>query len=154
MHARKGYHKSATLPWSGPIFVKLRKNIRKAVLVSSLCEMDYFLGGFKVQFCRLFFSKSWNILFRELKRLCTITRSPIYAHFSETLSGLMTIRAFRQADRFTGENEKRLELNQRANYCCKNFGLSFNINLLQHIFLYSPETYLAPFEIFLIEPCC
>lgn len=30
---------------------------------------------------------------RELKRLCSLTLSPVYCHFSETLTGLGTIRA-------------------------------------------------------------
>lgn len=30
---------------------------------------------------------------RELKRLCSLTLSPVYSHFSETLSGLTTVRA-------------------------------------------------------------
>jgi len=54
---------------------------------------------------------------RELKRLMSITLSPIYAHFSETLSGLATIRALRDEARFKQENEQRLETNQRANFC-------------------------------------
>ena len=56
------------------------------------------------------------VLVRELKRLSTVTLSPIYAHFSESLTGLATIRAFRQAERFAQENEQRLDLNQRANF--------------------------------------
>ncbi|XP_029448719.1 multidrug resistance-associated protein 7-like isoform X2 [Rhinatrema bivittatum] len=51
---------------------------------------------------------------RELKRLYSITLSPIYTHFSETLTGLHTIRATRAADRFERENEVRLERNQRC----------------------------------------
>ncbi|XP_063774836.1 ATP-binding cassette sub-family C member 10 [Pseudophryne corroboree] len=51
---------------------------------------------------------------RELKRLQSITLSPIYSHFSETLTGLSTIRATRHADRFEAECESRLELNQRC----------------------------------------
>lgn len=51
---------------------------------------------------------------RELKRLQSITLSPIYSHFSETLSGLSTIRATRHADRFKLECESRLDVNQRC----------------------------------------
>ena len=36
----------------------------------------------------------------ELQRLDAVSRSPIYAHFSETLSGVETIRAYRLADSF------------------------------------------------------
>eukprot|EP00118_Oscarella_pearsei_P023582 m.283819 g.283819 ORF g.283819 m.283819 type:complete len:1577 (+) comp40673_c0_seq30:70-4800(+) len=53
---------------------------------------------------------------RELKRLSAVTLSPIYAHFSETLTGLASIRAYRQTERFAKENEKRLDVNQRANF--------------------------------------
>nr|XP_033794309.1 multidrug resistance-associated protein 7-like isoform X2 [Geotrypetes seraphini] len=51
---------------------------------------------------------------RELKRLNSTTLSPIYTHFSETLTGLNTIRATRATDRFEQENEVRLEMNQRC----------------------------------------
>lgn len=37
---------------------------------------------------------------RELKRLDSIAVSPIFSNFSETLNGLMTIRAFRKQVRF------------------------------------------------------
>lgn len=51
---------------------------------------------------------------RELKRLDSVSRSPIYAHFQESLSGISTIRAYRQAERFSMENEWRVDANLRA----------------------------------------
>ncbi|KAM4693780.1 ATP-binding cassette sub-family C member 10 isoform 1-T2 [Discoglossus pictus] len=51
---------------------------------------------------------------RELKRMQSITLSPIYTHFTETLTGLNTIRAMRHTDRFEQECESRLDLNQRC----------------------------------------
>ena len=54
--------------------------------------------------------------YRELKRLSTVTLSPIYAHFSESLSGLTVIRAMRASEEFADENQARLEINQRANF--------------------------------------
>lgn len=51
---------------------------------------------------------------RELKRLDSVSRSPIYAHFQESLGGLTTIRAYRQQQRFELENEWRVDANLRA----------------------------------------
>ncbi|KAL9616795.1 MAG: hypothetical protein Q9160_008358 [Pyrenula sp. 1 TL-2023] len=51
---------------------------------------------------------------RELKRLDSVSRSPIYAHFQESLGGLSTIRAYRQQARFALENEWRMDANLRA----------------------------------------
>lgn len=51
---------------------------------------------------------------RELKRLDSISKSPIYAHFQESLGGLTTIRAYRHQQRFALENEWRVDANLRA----------------------------------------
>lgn len=51
---------------------------------------------------------------RELKRLDSIGKSPIYSHFQETIAGVSTIRAYEQQSRFIYENETRLDDNQRA----------------------------------------
>ncbi|XP_061847183.1 ATP-binding cassette sub-family C member 10 isoform X2 [Colius striatus] len=56
---------------------------------------------------------------RELKRLCSITLSPIYTHFSETLSGLSSIRAMRATQRFELENQALLEQNQHCLFASK-----------------------------------
>lgn len=53
---------------------------------------------------------------RETKRLDSISRSPVFAHFSETLGGLGTIRAYGQADRFINEFEEKVDTNTRAYY--------------------------------------
>ncbi|GAA5856368.1 hypothetical protein JCM8547_008708 [Rhodosporidiobolus lusitaniae] len=51
---------------------------------------------------------------RELKRLDATTKSPIFASFQESLGGVSTIRAYRQAQRFIAENEARVDRNQEA----------------------------------------
>jgi len=51
---------------------------------------------------------------RELKRLDSVTKSPIYAHFQESLGGISTIRAYRQQQRFELENEWRVDANLKA----------------------------------------
>jgi ABC-type multidrug transport system fused ATPase/permease subunit len=49
---------------------------------------------------------------RELKRLDAVSRSPIFAWFSESLAGLSTIRAFRQQPVFAAINHDRIDRNQ------------------------------------------
>lgn len=53
---------------------------------------------------------------REVKRLDALLRSNLYSHFSETLSGLATIRAYRETDTFVKENQKRMDIENRAYY--------------------------------------
>ncbi|KAF8548045.1 P-loop containing nucleoside triphosphate hydrolase protein [Imleria badia] len=49
---------------------------------------------------------------RELKRLDAVSKSPIFAWFSESLSGLSTIRAYNQQALFTAQNAHRIDRNQ------------------------------------------
>jgi ATP-binding cassette subfamily C (CFTR/MRP) protein 1 len=57
---------------------------------------------------------------RETKRLDSISRSPVYQTFSETLGGLITIRAYGQSDRFMVDFEGKVDENTRAYYNNKN----------------------------------
>ena len=56
---------------------------------------------------------------RESKRLESVARSPVYAHFSETLGGLSTIRAYGATDRFLGENEVKIDKSLEGFYAVK-----------------------------------
>eukprot|EP00026_Physarum_polycephalum_P000464 Phypoly_transcript_00465.p1 GENE.Phypoly_transcript_00465~~Phypoly_transcript_00465.p1 ORF type:complete len:1411 (+),score=128.73 Phypoly_transcript_00465:182-4414(+) len=51
---------------------------------------------------------------RELQRLDSTTKSPIFAQFSETLNGITTIRSFGVTDNFIRENDRKLDLNTQA----------------------------------------
>uniref|UniRef100_A0A803TTT9 ATP binding cassette subfamily C member 2 n=1 Tax=Anolis carolinensis TaxID=28377 RepID=A0A803TTT9_ANOCA len=53
---------------------------------------------------------------RQLRRLDSVTRSPIYSHFSETVSGLSVIRAYGHQERFLQHNEKIVDINQKSVY--------------------------------------
>ena len=53
---------------------------------------------------------------RELKRISSVARSPVYENFTETLSGFMTIRAFRENERFIAINDLKCDNSQRAEY--------------------------------------
>ena len=51
---------------------------------------------------------------RQTKRLESVTRSPIYSHFGETMTGTTTITAFSREEDFVAENRARIEDNQRC----------------------------------------
>ncbi|CAB1113175.1 ABC [Ectocarpus sp. CCAP 1310/34] len=55
----------------------------------------------------------------ELKRLESITKSPIYAHFTETLGGLSAIRAFGHVNLFARTNERLVDNNLASHFALK-----------------------------------
>lgn len=42
-----------------------------------------------------------------------VLRSTLYSHFSESLTGLATIRAYGESERFRLENEQRIDIENR-----------------------------------------
>ncbi|GAA6005323.1 hypothetical protein JCM10207_002938 [Rhodosporidiobolus poonsookiae] len=85
---------------------------------------------------------------RELKRLDATTKSPIFASFQETLGGLSTIRAMRQAPRFIAENEARVDRNQEAFFPSINCNrwLAVRLEFIGSILIFSTAT-LAVFTL-------
>ncbi|XP_077439067.1 ATP-binding cassette sub-family C member 2 [Vanacampus margaritifer] len=53
---------------------------------------------------------------RQLRRLDSVSRSPIYSHFGETVSGLSVIRAYGHQDRFLQHNEATMDENLKTVY--------------------------------------
>jgi ABC-type multidrug transport system fused ATPase/permease subunit len=83
-----------------------------AVIASSTPAFLFFV--IPLAYIYLSYQKYYLRTSRELKRLDSVTRSPIYAHFQESLGGISTIRAYRQETRFSQENEWRMDANLRA----------------------------------------
>ena len=51
---------------------------------------------------------------RQIKRIDSIKRSPIYNNFNETLNGLSSIRAYSQSERFISRADSLLDENQKV----------------------------------------
>ncbi|RYG70086.1 hypothetical protein EON64_01125 [archaeon] len=57
---------------------------------------------------------------RDMKRLDSLSRSPIYSHFSETLGGLFVLRSFRREDMYKTTNAARIDDNMSAYFALKS----------------------------------
>lgn len=53
---------------------------------------------------------------RQLRRLDSVSRSPIYSHFGETVAGLSVIRAYRHQERFLEHNKVTIDNNLKSIY--------------------------------------
>ncbi|XP_030626406.1 canalicular multispecific organic anion transporter 1 isoform X1 [Chanos chanos] len=53
---------------------------------------------------------------RQLRRLDSVSRSPIYSHFGETVSGLSVIRAYGHQERFLKHNHATIDDNLKSVY--------------------------------------
>ncbi|CAN4113549.1 unnamed protein product [Withania somnifera] len=74
---------------------------------------------------------------RELTRLSSITKAPILHHFSETISGIMTICCFRKEDNFFQGNIDRVNANLRMDFHnnASNEWLGFRIEFIGSILI-------------------
>ncbi|KAI5953221.1 hypothetical protein KGF54_002592 [Candida jiufengensis] len=76
---------------------------------------------------------------RELKRLVSICRSPLFSHLSESINGIDTIIAFGQDNRFRKVNNINTDKFIRAQYtllCCNRW-LSIRLQTISAIIVYA-----------------
>ncbi|KAF8998446.1 hypothetical protein BGZ52_010743, partial [Haplosporangium bisporale] len=74
---------------------------------------------------------------RQVKRIESQERSPIYSHLSETLSGLISVRAFRKREEFMEEHLKTQEDHGRAffTYLAMARWLGYRLDMVSALFL-------------------
>ncbi|EGZ21558.1 multidrug resistance protein ABC superfamily [Phytophthora sojae] len=82
---------------------------------------------------------------REIKRLEGVTRTPVYNLFSETLSGLDTIRAFRMEDNFTKQNRRVVDTNANLylTYWAASRWLATRLDFLSVAIIFIVSLYLV-----------
>lgn len=100
------------------------------------------LGVFYVQVQRQYLATT-----RELKRLDSLARSPIFGQFSETLAGLQTIRASRLQKDFSLKNELLVDLSNRAQWplVSANRWLSMHLEIMSSSIVFFTALMVAVF---------
>ncbi|KAF5392368.1 hypothetical protein D9757_001460 [Collybiopsis confluens] len=89
-------------------------NILGAIILISILLPWFLIAVVVVMTVYVYAAYFYRASARELKRLDAILRSSLYSHFSESLSGLPTIRAYRESERFLRDNERRIDIENRA----------------------------------------
>lgn len=102
----------------------LADSLRMAIMTTanvlgSVVLICIFLPYFLIAVVVLLFGYFWLQSFyrrsaREIKRIDALLRSVLYSHFSESLSGLSTIRAYDVVAAFVAENRHYMDLESRA----------------------------------------
>ncbi|XP_002523063.2 ABC transporter C family member 14 [Ricinus communis] len=107
------------------------------------------LGWLNIWYRGYFLSTS-----RELTRLDSITKAPIIHHFSESISGVLTIRSFRKLERFSQENVNRVDANLRMDFHNNgsNEWLGFRLELMGSFILCMSAMFLIVLPSSIIRP--
>ena len=101
-------------------------------VVISISTPIFMSVGVPVIILYYFVQKFYVATSRQLKRLESTTRSPIYSHFSESISGQSTIRAYNEKNRFTVDSETKVDHNQAISYMsiCANRWLGVRLEIV------------------------
>ncbi|XP_028632028.1 canalicular multispecific organic anion transporter 1 [Grammomys surdaster] len=85
---------------------------------------------------------------RQLRRLDSVTKSPIYSHFSETVSGLPVIRAFEHQQRFLACNQKQIDTNQKCvfSWITSNRWLAIRLELVGNLIVFCSALLLVIYK--------
>ncbi|KAF5334268.1 hypothetical protein D9758_015549 [Tetrapyrgos nigripes] len=102
------------LPTSLRLFALTIANVLGAVIVISILEYYFLIAVFIIFFGYRYFGAYYSASAREMKRLDAMLRSLLYAHFSESLTGLSTIRSYGETARFVNDNKFFIDLENRA----------------------------------------
>ncbi|KAM4624189.1 ATP-binding cassette sub-family C member 3 [Polymixia lowei] len=102
---------STVLMFLGTFFISLSTMI---VIVASTPIFAVVVGP--LAFMYIFVQRFYVATSRQLKRLESVSRSPIYSHFSETVTGSSIIRAYGRCPAFVLMNDMKVDENQKSYY--------------------------------------
>ncbi|XP_062330079.1 ATP-binding cassette sub-family C member 3 isoform X3 [Osmerus eperlanus] len=102
---------STVLMFLGTLFSSVSTMI---VIVSSTPIFAVVIGP--LAFIYVFVQRFYVATSRQLKRLESVSRSPIYSHFSETVTGSSVVRAYGRLNAFVTLNNTKVDDNQKSYY--------------------------------------
>ncbi|XP_052851263.1 multidrug resistance-associated protein 1 isoform X2 [Drosophila gunungcola] len=104
------------LPATMDSFMTFIFMVLATIVVISLSTPIFLAVIVPIAFLYYFAQRFYVATSRQLMRLESVSRSPIYSHFSETVTGASTIRAYNVGNRFIDESDAKVDENQVCKY--------------------------------------
>lgn len=101
----------------GPVFGMFFQNAAKVlftIIVICFSTWQFLFVVAPLGLLYVYYQQYYLRTSRELRRLESVSRSPIFANFQESLNGVSIIRAYGQEQRFKFLNQTRIDRNLRA----------------------------------------
>ena len=105
-----------TVNWQISSFVRVLSQFIAAVIVIAYSNAIFLIFLSPLMVLYLIIGYFYRYSERALKRVTTAQTSPLYAHFSESITGANTIRSFKVEDAFVTECESRVRHRVRADF--------------------------------------
>ncbi|XP_053552301.1 multidrug resistance-associated protein 1-like, partial [Bombina bombina] len=121
------------------LFIMMFLTIVEILLVIAIATPLAAIAFIPLGLLYFFLQRFYVATSRQLKRLESVSKSPLYTHFNETLQGVNVVRAFREQERFIRESNLRLNTNQRFYYSSfvANRWLSIRCDLLSNFIVFT-----------------
>ena len=104
--------------------LRLSQQLLDLILLAALLSVNLFMISLNLPYFLVFFAPAVYVFYRvqhlfrrssrELKRLFSISKSPIFAAFQEMMDGVVTIRAFGAEARLLHANAMHLDHNNQV----------------------------------------
>ncbi|XP_061394487.1 multidrug resistance-associated protein 1 isoform X10 [Musca vetustissima] len=104
------------LPLNWRVFISHAFGVLATIVVISMSTPIFLAVIVPIAFLYYFAQRFYVATSRQLMRLESVSRSPIYSHFGETVTGVSTIRAYAVQDRFIDESDNKVDKNQICKY--------------------------------------
>ena len=99
------------------------------IVISSITGPFFMLGASPIVYLYYLIQKKYRAAALQYKRMESVTRSPIYNHASESLSGVSTIRAYDTRDQAEAKNALVTNTNTSATFCMRTIERWLGIRL-------------------------
>lgn len=119
-----------------------------------LFSINYFILVYIKLYVNVYLQGYYLANSRELTRLSSITKAPVIHHFSETVSGVMTIRCFRRQTLFCRQNMDKVDVNLKMDFYTTgaNEWLGFRLEFIGSVVLCIATLFMIILPSSIIKP--